>query len=254
MTGPFQGRWLPSKWFEPPSLRPERLPSFEILVVAVLFFWNLAVNLVVPEAGAFAVVASGLAVLLFLGRRSGAGWDQLGLDPGLWSRGLRLGALGVGVVAGVVVVAGLLPATRDLLADDRFIGVSTGEMVYEVFVRIPLVTALGEELAFRGVLLGLLLAWYSPFRAAVLSSALFGLWHVLPGVDALETTTATEFSAGVMGAVSVAGQVLVTGFAGMVFGWLRLRGGSILAPVLTHWGLNGTAYVAGWLIVSNSWA
>ena len=48
-----------------------------------------------------------------------------------------------------------------------------------------------NQRALLRVLLGLLLARYSPLRAAVLSSALFGLWHVLPGIEALETTTAT---------------------------------------------------------------
>jgi membrane protease YdiL (CAAX protease family) len=87
-----------------------------------------------------------------------------------------------------------------------------------------------------------------------LSSALFGLWHVLPGIEALETTTASELSSGVLGALSVAGQVLVTGLAGGVFAWLRLHSGSLAAPVLAHWGLNGVAYFAGWLIVQNGWA
>jgi membrane protease YdiL (CAAX protease family) len=168
-------------------------------------------------------------------------------------RGARHGAIALAFIAAAVLVAALLPASREVLGDDRFNGVATWEMLYEVLLRIPLVTALGEEFAFRGVLLGLLLAKYSPLRAAVVSSALFGLWHVLPGIEALETTTVTQVTAGIVGVASVAGQVLVTGLAGMAFAWLRLRSGSLVAPVLAHWGINGAAYLAGWLIVQNGW-
>jgi membrane protease YdiL (CAAX protease family) len=253
VTNRTQSNWLDPSWFEAPVEHPQRWPSFEVLAVAVLFLWNLIVNLVVPDAAAFVVVVSGALVLLLIAHRSGTGWDTIGLAPGKLRSGLRYGLVAVAAVAAVIILAAVVPASREFLGDDRFVGTTTGEVLVDVLIRIPLVTALGEELAFRGVLLALLFAWYSPFRAAVLSSALFGLWHVLPGVDALETTT-TEFSAGFMGAISVGGQVLVTGFAGMAFAWLRLRSGSLAAPVLAHWGLNGSAYLAGWLIVENSWA
>jgi membrane protease YdiL (CAAX protease family) len=225
-----------------------------IAVVAVLFFWNLAANLLLPDPGDFAVAVSGIGLLLLIAFRSGSDRGQLGLGGGAVGHGIRLGSLAVIIVAGAILLAAVVPASREFLADDRFNGVGLGEMLYEVLIRISLLTALGEELAFRGVLLGLLLARYSPLRAAVLSSALFGLWHVLPGIEALETTTATQFASGIMGAISVAGQVVVTGLAGMVFAWLRLRSGSLVAPVLAHWGLNGTAYFAGWLIVRSGWA
>ncbi len=35
-------------------------------------------------------------------------------------------------------------------------------------------------------------------------------------------------------AAFVAGNVAVTGLAGAVFAWLRLRSGSVVAPVLAH--------------------
>ncbi|MDJ0497417.1 MAG: type II CAAX endopeptidase family protein [Acidimicrobiia bacterium] len=254
MSDRTQSKWLDPSWFDAPALRPQRWPSFELLAVAVLFLWNLTVNLVVPDVAAYAVVSSGALLLLLIAHRSGADWKRLGLAPAALRDGVRYGLVIVFIVAAAILLAALVPASRSALGDDRFLGIATGEMLVEVLVRIPLVTALGEEIAFRAVLLGLLLAWYSPFRAAVLSSALFGLWHVLPGVDALETTTVTQAATGFMGVVSVAGQVIVTGFAGMGFAWLRLRSGSLAAPVLAHWGLNATAYFAGWLIVRNSWA
>lgn len=254
MTDRTRFRWLDPSWLEAPAQRPRRMPTFELLAVAVLFLWNLTANLLVPDAAAFVVVASGALVLLLIAHRSGASWSRLGLGVAELRRGVRYGLVAVAVVTAALFLAAAVPASRDALGDDRFIGITTAEMLGEVLIRIPLVTALGEEIAFRGVLLGLLFAWYSPFRAAVLSSALFGLWHVLPGVDALETTTVTEATAGIMGVASVTGQVIVTGLAGMGFAWLRLRSGSLVAPVLAHWGINGAAYLAGWLIVQNGWS
>ena len=43
----------------------------------------------------------------------------------------------------------------------------------------------------------------------------------------------------------MAGNVAVTGAAGAVFGWLRLRSGSVLAPLLAHVALNDSALLAG---------
>lgn len=249
-----QDRWRRSDWFVAPPARPDRAPIYEILVVAVLFGWNLLANLVVPDLGALPVAVSGALVLLVLARRAGLEWAELGLSRQSARAGLRWGGFVFAVVALGIVVVALIPPLREFLGDDRFLDVDTGEALYETLLRIPFGTALGEELAFRGVLLGVLLAWYSPFRAAVYSSALFGLWHVLPGIEALETTTVDAVEAGVMmGAVSVTAQVMVTAGVGMFFCWLRMRSGSIIAPVMAHWAINGWAYLAGWLIVRNGW-
>jgi membrane protease YdiL (CAAX protease family) len=42
----------------------------------------------------------------------------------------------------------------------------------------------------------------------------------------------------------VVGTVLLTTVAGAVFCWLRVRSGSLLAPVLLHWALNGLGLLA----------
>jgi membrane protease YdiL (CAAX protease family) len=50
--------------------------------------------------------------------------------------------------------------------------------------------------------------------------------------------------------VTVAGTVLFTAVAGVVFAELRRRSGSIVAPMLLHWATNGLAVVAA----SRLWA
>ena len=52
-------------------------------------------------------------------------------------------------------------------------------------MRIPLETALAEEIIFRGVLLGLGLRTRPRLGAVVSSSIWFGLWHVYPTLGSI---------------------------------------------------------------------
>lgn len=216
--------------------------------------WNIVANVVVPDTAGLPVNAATAAVLLAVARRSGVSWDHLGLRRDSVGKGLRVGGTVAVTVVSAIVLAAIVPASREFLADDRFIGVNAMEAVYETLVRIPIATSLAEEIAFRSVLLGMLLLWMSPLRATAISSVLFGLWHVLPAFEALETTPATDLvSAPATTVAAVVGQVIATGLVGAGFAWFRSRGGSIVAPILIHWGTNGAAYAAGWLIVWNAW-
>ena len=79
------------------------------------------------------------------------------------------------------------------------------------------------------------------------SSALFGLSHILPTRSTMGQTALGQHLAQrpLRQAAFVAGNVAVTAAAGAVFGSLRLRSGSVLAPLLAHAALNGSALVAG---------
>ena len=59
------------------------------------------------------------------------------------------------VVSMALAVAASVPALRGLFDDDR-VDVDAGSMLWRALVVIPLATVVMEELAFRGVLLGLL--------------------------------------------------------------------------------------------------
>jgi len=104
-----------------------------------------------------------------------------------------------------------------------------------------------EELTYRSALLGLWLGNGSPARAVAWSSALFGLSHVLPTRATMGQTALGQHleRRPLRQAAFVAGNVAVTGAAGAAFGWLRLRSGSVLAPLLAHAALNDAALVAG---------
>ena len=111
-------------------------------------------------------------------------------------------------------------------------------------VRIPLETALAEEVIFRGVLLGLGLRSRSRIGAVVSSSIWFGLWHVYPTLGSL----GRGGGGGVVGdqphhvGGATAGVVAATAGAGVLFAVLRLRSGSVAAPVIAHAALNMAAF------------
>jgi membrane protease YdiL (CAAX protease family) len=50
----------------------------------------------------------------------------------------------------------------------------------------------------------------------------------------------------------VLGAVLVTSVAGLAFCWLRLRSGSLVAPVLAHAATNGLALTVAWFTVHHA--
>lgn len=247
--------WPLSRWTDQPSARPRRRPTYEIAVVGLLLVWNVANNVFVPDAATVPVNLVAIALLLAVARRGEVSWDYLGLQSKSLGTGVRVGAAATAIVSTAIGLLAVIPASREYLADDRFIGVGVAEMLYETLIRIPIGTVLTEELAFRGVVLGMFLLWMSPLKALVASSALFGLWHVLPAIEALETNPAADLASGTVATVvEVAVQVIVTGLAGAGFAWIRFRAGSVLAPALTHWGLNSVAYLAGWMVVRNAWA
>jgi membrane protease YdiL (CAAX protease family) len=206
-----------------------------------------------PGSAQLPISVIGVTGLVLIARRAGLDWSDVGLARRNLGAGVRIGAIAAGVVVLVLITAAAIPDTRSVLADGRFVGMDLPRALYEMLVRIPLAVAVAEEIAFRGVLLGILMTRTTTFRAVVISSVLFGLWHVLPAIAALESASGiVEISStGVeMGLVAV--QVLVTGLAGAVFSWLRLRGGHLASSILVHAPLNSVSFGIGWLAVQGA--
>jgi membrane protease YdiL (CAAX protease family) len=115
-----------------------------------------------------------------------------------------------------------------------------------VLVVIPLGTVLPEELAFRGLLLSLLGREYGMLAGTLLSSGLFGLWHVLASLGGGAANAAITGVVG-GGAPGTAARVVVTvvftSLAGVALCWLRLRSGSLIAPALAHWTVNALGVI-----------
>ena len=236
-----------------PASTPQhlRLPLVVAALVVVLVVWNVLANTLSPDAQ-LPISVIGAFGLVVIARRAGLGWSDLGLARRNLGEGVRVGVIAAGAVILVLVTAAAIPDTRNVLADGRFIGMDLPRALYEMLVRIPLAVALAEEIAFRGVLLGILMTRTTALRAVVISSALFGLWHVFPAISALESASVIEISSTGMQVGLVAAQVLVTGLAGAVFSWLRLRGGHVASSILVHAPLNSVSFGIGWLAVQGA--
>jgi uncharacterized protein len=212
---------------------------------AALLLWSLVANLGLGER-LYLTRNLVLGVLvLALARQVGLTTTELGLGRAQLGKGARWGVAAVAVVAfaltlGVALADRVAPIAA-LLADQRA-NMSTPELIYQATVRIPLGTALFEELVFRGVLLALLARQAGTWRATVLSSVVFGLWHVAPTIVTLRINDVPPTSAAGIGAI--VSTVLVTVVAGVLFCLLRWRSGSLLAPVLAHWATNALALLA----------
>ncbi|MFI8266605.1 MULTISPECIES: CPBP family intramembrane glutamic endopeptidase [unclassified Streptomyces] len=220
------------------------------VTVAVLVAANLALH---RWSGLWGVVTSLVvsAVLLGVLRRAGGTLEDAGLARGTRARGARWALALIGLVAVVYLAGALLPATRTLFEDRRYAAMDGGEVMLRVFVLVPVGTVLVEEIAFRGVLYGLVRRDRGAVWATAVSSLLFGLWHVLPSLHlatAKPAVTSVVGQSGTGAVLAVLGAVLFTAAAGVLFCELRRRSGSLLAPMGLHWAVNAFGYLVGFLL------
>jgi len=211
---------------------------FAAPLVLVLTAWNnLIVTRLAGSPASYVVANAGATVVLLAGARSaGLSWHELGLARWRLAPGARWGGAGAAVAATGYAVALSLPGVRPLLTDARIAGLDGGQIAYQVLVRIPVGTVLWEEVAFRGVLLAALGTVVSPRAATAGAGVVFGIWHIRPTLSALAANDLADGS--VRRGLAVLLGCLLTAAAGVLFAWLRLRSGSLLAPVLLHLATN----------------
>jgi len=223
-----------------------------LLAVAVLAVFNVArgTGLLGPARYDWVPVSLLVAALVLIAWSTGATRADLGLDPADMPAGVRYGAGAAGIILLVLIMAAVIPAANGFLHDSRA-QISGGRLLYELAVPILLLTAVPEEFAFRGVLLGSAVRLWGPWRASLITSALFGLWHIAPTLHTMSgNAEVASASASLAGQVLVVlGSVAVTFLAGLAFCWLRLRSGSLIAPVIAHVATNGLALTVAWVVV-----
>lgn len=157
-------------------------------------------------------------------------------DPGTVA---AWGMLTVVVVSGIGLVMLSRPQLREQLADPRMASLSPRQALTHILVRIPVMTSLIEEAVFRGVLHAALIAIYPGPVALWAGAALFGLWHIGPGLDQAQAVDRKKLA----GLVHVLTTVIATTIAGAALVWLRMETGSIWVPVVVHAGMNMTLAV-----------
>jgi membrane protease YdiL (CAAX protease family) len=187
--------------------------------------------------------AAGLAALA---HGMGADARDLGLDRRDLGSGLRVGAVAAAAIVAATGTARLLDRTGAAFKDARVTDASRAEAAVQLLVRIPLATALVEELVFRGIILGFGLRDGDHRRALAVSSIAFGLWHVGSALHPARQAAASDALGSQRAAApaTVVGDVVATAVGGIGFGWLRIRSGSIAAPTIAHATLNASAYLA----------
>jgi membrane protease YdiL (CAAX protease family) len=215
------------------------------LFAAFLILWG---NLLHPLIGATAplpggswpfVVAGTALVALALGAAQVLRLDaaSLGLRRTGALRGTAIGALGGGLLAAaaVAVIRGVAPAViGQAIVYEPLSNVASGDLTPHVLFFLPLGAVIPEEIAFRGTLLGGLLASYG-VRFAVMASALaFSLWHVAVAVFTVMNTTMPVVL--IIPAIACAFGILFVG--GAIMAGLRLATGTLLTSVAAHWAFN----------------
>ena len=220
-------------------------PGLAVIITIVILVVVNVVDVRVPHASLVAGPACA-AVLLALARLAGLSWPELGLGRGTWRPGMLWAAAIIGIVALVLAAGAALPATREAFRDSRY-HLGWAQALRTAFVLIPVGTVLVEEVAFRGVLWGLLRRTHGTVVATAVSSALFGLWHILPSMGLTASSPAIGSAVGrgrSAQEATVVGTVLFTALSGVIFCELRRRSGSVLASAGLHWAVNGLGVLA----------
>lgn len=208
-----------------------------------LALWNNLVNRVPGFQRVYVPVNLALAAtLLALAGRWGLDRTALGLGGDALGRGLAVGGALAALVALAYGVALAVPRLRPLLSDARVADLGPPALAYGALVRVPLGTVVWEEVAFRSVLLAAWSAEQPVALAVAASSAVFGLWHVVPTLVLLDANGVRDRRTR---GTAVAGAVLATSIAGAGLCALRLLTGSLAAPVLVHTASNSIGLVAG---------
>jgi CAAX protease family protein len=226
-----------------------------VAAVAILGVSNVLLNRRVSPPMQVPAALAASALLLLLARRSGATLSELGLAPQDAPRGIRVG-LAAGIPIGAIAAVGaFVPGTARFFRDERIVGAGTLEAAHQLLIRIPLATAAAEELMFRGALDAILSRRRSRAGAALISAGLFGTWHILPALDRSLTNPGLQrvHSGGkAKQAMIIVSVCAVTAVSGLALSGLRVRSGSIIAPILVHFAANSGAFFGGWLAARRS--
>lgn len=208
----------PDDFLAAPAAPPSRLGLGVSLGTYFALLATLVGMMLAEIASIRTVLLFDVAILATGGVLVVAFWQELGSLLGAPTRldlrtcAISLVALGA-VFAVVQGMSALFPALfADVMDSYRAEGVGLGFAIFQIG---PL-TALGEELLFRGVILAGLRRTFPDGAAIAVAAAMFATIHLSPVA------------------------FLHTGGLGLLFGWLTVRTGSLWPSILLHAAWNTT--------------
>lgn len=236
---------LPVDRAVPSGPPPSGAWRWELALAALLLTANVVGYLLLDNTGRLVEEPLVALLALWMARRTGLTFADVGLGRAFVRRGLTWGLAVGGTIAVGAVVGATLPLTRDLLASDALAQEGLGGALVVVLVRIPLGTAFPEEVLFRGVAFAVLARRLGANGGMWGSAGLFGLWHVTVLIGTWSTLPLSGLLPGPFGPLlGVLAVGLATGAAGVGFVLLRRWSGSLVAPFLVHWAANGSSRLA----------
>jgi uncharacterized protein len=219
---------------------------------AFLILWG---NLLHPVFGSSAVLPGGswqfvlagaalIAASLVAARILGMDGKALGMGFSGAARGAAIGAVAAGAVALVgVVVLRLAPSiVGQPVGYAPLARVSADELARHIAIYLPLGAVIPEELAFRGTLLGGLLARHGVRTAVTASAVAFGLWHGTVAVFTVMNTTMPV----VLIIPAIAGAFVVIFVGGVIMAALRVVTGTLATTIAAHWVFNAVILAGLW--------
>ena len=222
------------------------------VVLVALVVLNVVNNRVAPQTHYLLWAFGGSVLLLAIGLLDGNSWTDMGLGWGYYLPGLIWAAACIALITVVYLIGSAFRRTRQAFHDERMGELTGTGVAFQALIEVPFGTVLLEEIAFRAVLFSMLARRFGLVWAIVLSSIVFGLWHILPSWGTHEQNPALGSVAGkgVRGnVIAISLSVLTTAVAGVLFAGLRLVSGSVLAPMGFHWATNGLGYAFSWLLI-----
>ena len=207
---------------------------FAASVAIFLSVYNNLLVAFVPEVPASLLNVAVGGALTWFARSEGLSWAALGFHAPVRVIVLSL-ALAACTFALVFFVARRRP-------DERYRGMPRAALWARALVRVPVATALFEEVAFRGVLYAALRTEGSSIVAVGWSTVLFALWHLVGEIKRRgEAHPESSMTRVLVGAWTGATAVGVAG--GVVFGIARACSGSVLPSTLLHAAINSGGMV-----------
>jgi len=190
-------------------------------------------NVVTFSWAAIAQSAGTLLIVIVASRWCGLTLAEAGIGRTNLLRSILIGAgIGIGLAAVLLLALEVGAQLGTPITYEPLRGASISAVLTHALVSLPLQTAIPEELAFRGLLLGLLMRKLTPLHAALVTSAIFVAWHLAVQVQTLAVTNFTS-PWQIVPAMGLAFAGLFAG--GVIFAFLRLRTRNLAAAVVAHW-------------------